>query len=98
MGSFTAPISGLYLTVQVDPNANPAWAHVDKFSLTAVPEPASFTLLLALGLAALLGQRAFPTAHLVGRRRGSMPPRLLAYNGPAQSSVFPAGETTSLAG
>ena len=52
--TFVAPMSGLYLSVQVDPNAVPTWANIDNFSLTAVPEPETFALLSSLGLLVFL--------------------------------------------
>ena len=48
--TFAAPVNGLYLTVQIDPSATPTWAHIDNFSLTAIPEPGTFGLLCSLGL------------------------------------------------
>jgi hypothetical protein len=48
-----APLNALYLTVQVDPGADPTWVHIDNFSLTAIPEPGTFGL-CGLGLIGLL--------------------------------------------
>ncbi len=66
--TFAAPVNGLYLTVQIDPGANPTWAHIDNFSLTAVPEPGTFALLSSLALIGFLFRKRrlfcslYPTA------------------------------------
>ncbi|HSU56598.1 MAG TPA: hypothetical protein VLT36_21240 [Candidatus Dormibacteraeota bacterium] len=52
--TFAAPVDGLYLTVQIDPGANPTWVHIDNFSLTAIPEPGNFGLLCSFGLLSFL--------------------------------------------
>jgi hypothetical protein len=52
--AFLAPVNGQFLTVQIDPDAAPTWAHLDNFSLTAVPEPTALALLMVgLGCAAV---------------------------------------------
>jgi hypothetical protein len=51
--TLAAPLNALYLSVQVDPGADPTWIHIDNFSLTAIPEPGTFGL-CGLGLIALL--------------------------------------------
>jgi PEP-CTERM motif len=42
--TFMAPVNGLYLTIESDPNGVPTWTHIDNFSLTPVPEPGTLTL------------------------------------------------------
>jgi hypothetical protein len=67
--TFAAPVSGLYLTVQLDPGANPTWAHIDNFSLMAVPEPGTFGLVGSLGLLGFLFGRRRLQAGVVVKQR-----------------------------
>jgi len=53
---FLAPTGGGYLSVEAVGQSDTVWYHVDNFSLTAVPEPATMTA-LALGAAALIKRR-----------------------------------------
>ncbi len=61
--SFAAPFNALYLTVQVDPGADPTWVHIDNFSLTAIPEPGTFGI-YGLGLISFLFRKQLRTLGL----------------------------------
>jgi len=80
--TFTAPVNGLYLTVQIDPGANPTWVHIDNFSLMAIPEPETFALLSSLALIGFLfrKRRLFCSLYPPADSRGSRPSRLRASN------------------
>lgn len=53
--TFTAPISGAYLTVR-SYGGEETWSHIDGFDLTVVPEPTSLVV-LGVGALALLRRR-----------------------------------------
>lgn len=56
--TLVAPVSGSFLTVRLAQSID-TWAHIDNFSLNAVPEPGSL-IILAVGALVLVRHRGHP--------------------------------------